>query len=260
MNNTELTVIEHIEELRKRLYIVAVFFVIAVIGSFFLAEPLIHFLQYSDEAKQLQLHSFKVTDPVKVYFQVIFVLSVVIISPVILYQLWAFISPGLYEKERRVTLSYIPYTILLFMGGVVFSYEVLFPYIIKFMMQMSNELDVQQTIGISEYFQFLMQITLPFGIIFQLPIVVLFLTRLGILTPMTLTKVRKYAYFILLVIAAIITPPDIMSHMFVTVPLCILYEISIMISRIGYRKYLKAEQQRQMELTTSSREENPSTK
>lgn len=254
MNNNELTIIEHIEELRKRLYIVAVFFVISVVGSFFLAEPLIHFLQFSDEAKQLQLHSFKVTDPVKVYFQVIFILSVIITSPIILYQIWSFISPGLYEKERRVTLSYIPYSVLLFLGGVVFSYEVLFPYIIKFMMQMSVELDVQQTIGINEYFQFLMQITLPFGVIFQLPIVVLFLTRLGIITPMMLAKVRKYAYFILLVIAAIITPPDIMSHMFVTLPLCILYEISILISRAGYRKYLRAEQQRQIELA-----KNPST-
>lgn len=255
MNNNELTIIEHIEELRKRLYIVAVFFVISVIGSFFLAEPLIHFLQFnSEEAQQLQLHSFKVTDPVKVYFQVIFILSVVMTSPVILYQIWSFISPGLYEKERRVTLSYIPYSVLLFLGGVVFSYEVLFPYIIKFMMQMSMELDVQQTIGINEYFQFLTQITLPFGVIFQLPIVVLFLTRLGLITPMMLAKVRKYAYFILLVIAAIITPPDIMSHMFVTLPLCVLYEISILISRAGYRKYLKAEQQRQIELAN-----NPST-
>ncbi|MGE7920448.1 twin-arginine translocase subunit TatC [Viridibacillus sp. NPDC093762] len=254
MNNNELTIIEHIEELRKRLYIVAVFFVISVVGSFFLAEPLIHFLQFSDEAKQLQLHSFKVTDPVKVYFQVIFILSVIITSPIILYQIWSFISPGLYEKERRVTLSYIPYSVLLFLGGVVFSYEVLFPYIIKFMMQMSVQLDVQQTIGINEYFQFLMQITLPFGVIFQLPIVILFLTRLGLITPMMLAKVRKYAYFILLTVAAIITPPDIMSHMFVTLPLCILYEISILISRAGYRKYLRAEQQRQIEYAR-----NPST-
>ncbi|MBK3496274.1 twin-arginine translocase subunit TatC [Viridibacillus sp. YIM B01967] len=251
MNNNELTIIEHIEELRKRLYIVAVFFVISVVGSFFLAEPLIHFLQFTDEAKQLQLHSFKVTDPVKVYFQVIFILSTVMTSPVILYQIWSFISPGLYAKERRVTLSYIPYSVLLFLGGVMFSYELLFPYIIKFMMQMSMDLNVQQTIGINEYFQFLMQSTLPFGVIFQLPIVVLFLTRLGIITPMMLGKVRKYAYFILLVIAAIITPPDIMSHMLVTLPLCVLYEISILISRVGYRKYLRAEQQRQIELANN---------
>ncbi|WP_102693764.1 twin-arginine translocase subunit TatC [Rummeliibacillus pycnus] len=260
MNNTELTIVEHIEELRKRLIIVAVFFVIAVISSFFLAEPLIHFLQYSSEAKQLQLHSFKITDPVNIYFQVIFVLAIVMTSPVILYQFWAFISPGLYAKERRATLRYIPYIVLLFVGGVMFSYEVLFPYMIKFMADMSAQLDVEQTIGINEYFQFLLQITLPFGIVFELPIVVLFLTRLGIITPQMLSKVRKYAYFILLVISDIITPTDVMSLFIVSIPLCFLYEISIIISRIGYRKYLKAEQNHQMELAASSIEKNPSTK
>ena len=91
------------------------------------------------------------------------------------------------------------------------------------------------------------QLLIPFGIVFQLPIVLLFLTRLGILDPETLVKVRKYAYFALFVIAAFITPPDLFSHLFVTVPLFALYEISIFISRFGYRKYLKAEQQRQFE-------------
>ncbi|AMX00153.1 MULTISPECIES: twin-arginine translocase subunit TatC [Rummeliibacillus] len=248
MNNTELTIVEHIEELRKRLMIVAVFFVVAVIGSFFLAQPLIHFLQFSNEAKTLQLHSFKVTDPVNIYFQVIFVLSIVMTSPVILYQLWAFITPGLFPKERKATLRYIPYIVFLFVLGVMFSYEVLFPYMIHFMTEMSTEMDIQQTIGINEYFQFLLQLTLPFGIVFELPMVVLFLTRLGIITPQMLSKFRKYAYFILLVVADIITPTDVLSLFIVSIPLCILYEISIMISRVGYRKYIRAEQQRQIEM------------
>ncbi|MGX9136220.1 twin-arginine translocase subunit TatC [Rummeliibacillus sp. JY-2-4R] len=260
MKNNELTIVEHIEELRKRLMIVAVFFVLATIGSFFLAEPLINFLQVSDTAKELQLHSFKITDPVNIYFQVIFILAIVMTSPVILYQLWAFISPGLYAKEQRATLRYIPYIFLLFIIGVLFSYEILVPYMINFMAKMSAELNVEQTIGINEYFQFLVQITLPFGIVFELPIVVLFLTRLGIITPQMLGKVRKYAYFILLVVSDIITPTDIMSLFIVAIPLCILYEISIIISRIGYRKYLKSEQARQMEFAASSLEENPPTK
>lgn len=248
MEQEELTVVEHIEELRKRLLIVAGFFVLAIIGSFFLAQPLIQFLQHTEEAKSLQLHAFRVTDPVKVYIQVIFILSLVMTSPIILFQLWGFVSPGLYEKERKATLRYIPYAFLLFIVGVVFSYLVLRPYMLKWTMGLAGEMDVEQTIGIYEYFQFLMQITLPFGLIFQLPIIMLFLTRLGIITPMGMSKVRKYAYFALLCVAAVIAPPDIVSHMIVTLPLCILYEISIMISRIGYRSYLKAEQQREMEL------------
>lgn len=251
MNNEEQTVVEHIVELRKKFVVIAFFFVAAIVASFFLAQPLIQFLQHTEETKTIQLHAFQVTDPMKVYIQVIFILSLVITSPVILYQLWSFVSPGLYEQERKATLRYIPYTFLLFIVGVVFSYLVLRPYMLNWMMNLAGQMDVEQTIGVYEYFQFLMQITLPFGLIFQLPIIMLFLTRLGIVTPMFLSKIRKYAYFALLCIAALIAPPDIMSHMIVTIPLCILYEISIMISRIGYRKYLKAEQQRQMELAAN---------
>ena len=117
----------------------------------------------------------------------------------------------------------------------------------KFMMKLSVDLGIAQTIGVNEYFTFLFQITIPFGIVFQLPVVLLFLARLGLLNPSTLVRVRKYAYFGLFVIAAFITPPDLLSHLFVTVPLFLLYELSIFIARFGYRKYLKAEQQLQIE-------------
>lgn len=247
MNEKDLTLMEHIDEIRKRLMILVVFFVIAVVGSFFLAKPLIHFLQYSEEAQSLTLNAFTITDPIMIYLKVIIFISMVITSPVMLYQLWGFVSPGLFEKERKATLSYIPFTFFLFVGGILFSYEVLFPYVMNFMMLLSADLGINQVIGINEYFNFLFQITLPFGIIFQLPIVLLFLTRLGMITPMMMVKVRKYAYFVLFVIAAFITPPDIFSHLIVTLPLFILYEVSIMISKIGYKKYLIAEQQREIE-------------
>jgi sec-independent protein translocase protein TatC len=102
-------------------------------------------------------------------------------------------------------------------------------------------------IGINEYFHFLFQLTVPFGFLFQLPVVMLFLTRLGIITPMFMGKMRRYAYFVLFVIAALITPPDIVSHLMVTVPLFVLYELSIWISKIGYKKVLEAEQKREIE-------------
>ena len=247
MNEKNLTIIEHIDEFRKRLVVIVVFFVVAVIGSFFLAKPLIQFLQFNGEVQNITLNAFNVVDPVLIYLKVIVFIAVIIISPVLMYQLWSFISPGLRDTERRATLSYIPYAFLLLIGGISFSYFVLLPYVMKFMMNLSTDLGIVQTIGINEYFNFLFQLTIPFGIVFQLPVILLFLTRLGILTPATLVKVRKYAYFGLFVIAAFITPPDLMSHLFVTVPLFILYEISIFISRFGYRKYLKAEQLRQIE-------------
>lgn len=243
----DMTVYEHIGELQKRLMFVVVFFLLAVVASFFLAEPLIKYLQHADEAKEMTMNAFRVTDPLKIYMEMIMFIAVIMTSPVILYQVWSFVSPGLYDKERKVTLSYIPVSVLLFLGGLAFSYFILFPYVVSFMMRLSGDLDIQQVIGINEYFQFLFQITIPFGLLFQLPVVMLFLTRLGIITPMMMAKARKAAYFVLLVIAAFITPPDIVSHMMVTLPLLLLYEISIGISRIGYKKYLQAEQQMEIE-------------
>lgn len=251
MNQKDMTVYEHIAELRKRLIYVVVFFFIAVIGGFFMAEPIIVYLQHTDEAKELTMNAFRITDPIKIYMQMAFVISFVLTTPVLFYHLWAFISPGLYHKERKVTLSYIPISLLLFIAGISFSYFILFPFVFDFMTRIADKLNINQVIGINEYFQFLFQITVPFGILFQLPVVIMFLTRLGILTPMFLSKIRKYAYFVLLVIAAFITPPDLISHLMVTIPLFILYEISIWISKIAYKKAQLAE-----ELMESEEESN----
>lgn len=242
-----MTIFEHISELRKRLFVIVVFFILAVIVSFFLSQPLIRYLQESDLAKEITMNAFRLTDPFKVFMEMTLYLALVIILPVILYQLWAFISPGLYEKERKVTLSYIPAAVLLFLAGIAFSYFILFPLILKFMMQLSSQMNINPVIGINEYFSFLFQITLPFGLLFELPIIILFLTRLGIITPMFLAKIRKYAYFLLIVLAAFITPPDVMSQIIVAIPLMILYEISIWLSKIGYRKSKAAELRYELE-------------
>ncbi len=236
MKVNQMSLLEHFAELRKRLLIVALAFVVFFIAGFFLAKPIIVYLQETDEAKQLTLNAFNLTDPLYVFMQFAFIIGIVLTSPVILYQLWAFVSPGLYEKERKVTLSYIPISILLFLAGLSFSYYILFPFVVDFMKRISQDLNVNQVIGINEYFHFLLQLTIPFGLLFQMPVILMFLTRLGIVTPMFLAKIRKYAYFTLLVIAALITPPELLSHMMVTVPLLILYEISILISKTAYRK------------------------
>ncbi|MCH1627451.1 twin-arginine translocase subunit TatC [Fredinandcohnia quinoae] len=241
MNDNEMSVFDHIGELRKRLIYVVVFFLIVFVASLFFAEHLILYLQNAREAKELTMNAFRITDPIKIYMQFAFIIALVITSPFLLYQLWAFISPGLYEKERKVTLSYIPVSVILFLIGISFSYFILFPFVVKFMGGLAERLAINQVIGINEYFQFLLQLTLPFGFLFQLPVVIMFLTRLGIITPMFLSKSRKYAYFILLVVAGLITPPELISHMMVSVPLFGLYEVSIIVSKRAYRKVLKAE-------------------
>lgn len=233
---------EHLEELRKRLLIVMYFFVGALIIGFLLSKPLIYQMQNAPWAESIQMHAFQVTDPLKIYLLVIVIIGLVVVLPVIMYQLWAFVAPGLYGNERKLTLSYIPIVMILMLIGMAFGYFVLVPYIIQFTFDLSEDMGIETTIGINQYFGFLFRTVLPFGVIFQMPILVLFLTQLGLLTPMFLKKNRKYAYFILLVIAALIAPPDLMTHIMLTIPMIVLYEISIYISKIGYRRHLKAEQ------------------
>ena len=234
---------EHFDELRKRILIVMYFFVAALFVGFFFSKPLIYRMQNAPWTENIQMHAFQVTDPLRIYLVVIVIIAFIIILPVILYQLWAFIAPGLYEKERKVTLSYIPIAMVLLLLGMSFAYFIVVPYIIGFTFDLSFEMGIETTIGINEYFAFLFRTVLPFGVIFQLPVIVLFLTQLGIITQMFLKKNRKYAYFIMFVLAALIAPPDLMTHLLLTVPMIILYEISIYVSKIGYRRYLKAEQQ-----------------
>ncbi|MHC0551782.1 twin-arginine translocase subunit TatC [Salinicoccus sp. CNSTN-B1] len=233
---------EHLDELRKRLMIVIYFFAGAMLVGFFLSKPLIYQVQEAPWTESIQMHAFQVTDPLKIYLMVIMIIGFVIVLPVILYQIWAFVSPGLYSNERKLTLSYIPIVMLLMLLGMAFSYFILVPYIIQFTFELSEDIGIETTIGINQYFGFLFRTVLPFGLIFQMPILVLFLTQLGLLTPMFLKKNRKYAYFILLVVAALIAPPDLMTHIMLTIPMIVLYEISIYISKIGYRRHLRAEQ------------------
>lgn len=240
------------------------FFAIALFAGFYFAEPIIKYIQYdaepfikyfqpdhgqmnSEESQGLTLNAFKVTDPLTVYLEVAFFVALILTSPVILYQLWAFIAPGLYEAERKATLKYIPYAFILFLAGVLFGYFILFPNVMNFMMGLSERLGIQQTIGINEYFGFLFKLVIPFGLLFQLPVITLFLSRLGILNPVWMVKFRKYSYFALFVIAVLISPPDLVSYILMSIPLFVLYEISIAIAKIGYKKYEKAEEQRMKE-------------
>lgn len=242
MNKDDLTVVEHLDELRKRIMVVLYSLVAGTVVGFYFGKPVTKFLTRDDVPKEIELHYFKVSDPLTIYITVIMIIALILISPVILYQLWAFISPGLHPKERRATLAYIPISIVLFLAGLAFSYIFVFPYLIYFTIGLASEMGVNQMIGVREYFNELLRFTIPFGFLFQLPILLLFLTRLGLVTPMFLKKNRKYAYFALFVLAALITPPDLITYFMFAAPMIVLYEVSIQISKIGYRQYLKGEQ------------------
>lgn len=237
MTDREMKLIDHVEELRKRFIISAVAFLVSfIIGFIYVVDIYKWFVKGLNE-KLLVLGP---SDIIWVYFTLATVIAVAGTIPVLATQVWLFVKPGLQLKERKMTLAYIPALFFLFIIGLAFGYFIILPMIFQFITNLSEDMFVTSFTA-DRYFQFVLNMTLPFGILFELPVVIMFLTSLGKLNPFVLSKIRKYAYFVLVLIAVVITPPDFMSDFLVTIPLLLLYEISINLSKIIYRKKLREE-------------------
>ncbi|MGO0059000.1 twin-arginine translocase subunit TatC [Brevibacillus fluminis] len=253
----DMTMIEHLTELRRRIIWVLVVFALALIAGLFLANPVITYLKESPLAGGVPLKSFHPSDALQVYMQFAFVIGMIVTLPVALFHIWRFVSPGLRVQERRMTLYFIPVAFFLFIAGIAFGYFVVFPMVMQFMAGITKGMEADPNYGIAQYFSFLFNMVIPFGVLFELPIVVMFLTRLRILNPMRLAKMRRIAYFVLAVIAITLTPPDFLSDFMVMIPLLVLYEVSIWLSKVVYRKQLKEDEE--WERNYDTMEENPLT-
>ncbi|WP_241236293.1 twin-arginine translocase subunit TatC [Brevibacillus marinus] len=241
----DMTLEEHLGELRKRIIRVLVVFVLAMVVGLFYADVVIQYVQanpVSEEVPLSGLVSLSPSDALRVYMQFAFLIAVVITLPVALLELWAFVAPGLRPLEKRVALRFIPAALLLFLLGLAFGYYIVFPMILPFMVGFTEKIGTQPLYGVAEYFGFMFNIVLPFGFLFELPIIVMFLTRLRILNPARLARMRRVAYFVLAVIAITLTPPEIVSDILVTIPLLVLYEASIWLSTLVYRKQLQEDE------------------
>ncbi|MEC3907369.1 twin-arginine translocase subunit TatC [Tamlana sp. 2201CG12-4] len=167
----------------------------------------------------------------------------VISFPYVIYQLWKFVSPGLHDNERKHSRGFIIISSLLFFIGVLFGYYIVTPLSINFLANYSVSTIVDNQIDISSYMALVRSSALASGLIFELPIIIYFFTRIGLVTPEILRKYRKYALVIVLVLSAIITPPDIVSQIIVAIPILILYQVSIYISKIVVRNQKRKEAQ-----------------
>ncbi len=165
--------------------------------------------------------------------------GLIIAFPYILYQLWKFISPGLIEKERKHSRGFIIISSLLFFIGVLFGYYIITPLTVNFLINYSISEIVDNQIDISSFIALVRSSVLASGIIFELPIIIYFLTKIGIVTPQILIKYRKYALVLVLILSAIITPPDLASQIIVAIPIIILYQVSIYISKAVIKKESK---------------------
>ncbi|MCF6348625.1 MAG: twin-arginine translocase subunit TatC [Flavobacteriaceae bacterium] len=161
--------------------------------------------------------------------------------PFILWEIWKFIKPGLYPKERKNAKSFIIISSFLFFLGILFGYYVITPLSINFLGAYRVADEVHSNIDLSSYIGLLRASTLSAGLIFEMPIIIYFLTKMGLVTPEFLKKYRKYALVLVLILSALITPPDVISQIIVAIPMMILYQVSITISKIIIRKEKKAQ-------------------
>ena len=237
-----MTLREHLEELRKRLMFSVIFLVIAVVVAFMFRNFLLELILapgYGDSGDRPI--ATEVLETVSVIFKVTLMAAFVVSLPVILYQIIMFISPGLTGRERAYLFIMLPAVLLAFAGGAAFAYFVLFPPAFEFLSEFGIE-HVDPEIRISSYVSVIVSLMFWMGVVFQIPIVLFTLARFGIVTPRFLARFRRYAIVLAFVAAAIITPTfDPVNQVLVAVPIIILYEIGIVLARLGQRLHRGAD-------------------
>ncbi len=238
MEDKNLNVLDHLDELRKRLIYSAIAFFVFFGLSFFFILDIYDFLTKDIYPDELQI--LAPSDTIWVYFMIASVVALAALIPFVAFQLWLFVRPALKRHEVKAALGYIPALFVLFAGGIIFGYFIIYPIILDFLMSLGEGRFAINYEAIS-YFKFILNMTIPFGVLFEMPVVMMFLTTIGILNPYAIVKIRKYVYFVLIIIGVMISPPDFMSDFITSVPLLVLFEISIVFSKFVYKRKQKRE-------------------
>lgn len=254
MADDKLPITEHLSDLRKRI----TNSLIALLGGFLitfsfsenifkvLTLPMRSEITFSMISPFVQLVPSKAHNTSLVFLapaeafwmhmKVALVAAVMLTFPVILYQLWKFISPGLLPKEKKYIVPFIVFASFLFFAGIAFCFFIILPFAMGFLLTYKTE-SMTPMLSVGNYVDFCLKFILAFGAVFELPIVIVFLTRMGIVTPKTLAKNRKYAILIAFILAAVLTPtPDAFNQILMAVPIYVLYEAGILVSRFFVRK------------------------
>ncbi|HEX6899927.1 MAG TPA: twin-arginine translocase subunit TatC [Thermoanaerobaculia bacterium] len=237
-----MSLLQHLEELRKRVFWSLLALVVALIPCGYFYRQIFRFLVAPLERIQpgLKLSFLALTDPFILYFKMALLTAVFLASPFLLYQLWRFISPGLYSREKKMAIPFIFFTTLFFVSGGAFGYYVAFPMAAQFLLGLGT--DMQAVITADKYFGFLLTVLLGLGLMFELPVLILLLSLLGVVTPRFLLKYFRHAVVIIFIAAAIITPtPDIVNLCVFAVPALGLYMLGIAAAFVAERFRKKRE-------------------
>ena len=228
----------HLEELRKRLIICFIAIGVGFVLSYGFKEklfqvltyPLINVMKPGDKLIFTGLPEAFFT-----YLKVAFLFGIILATPVIFYQFWRFVAPGLYDKEKRLIFPIVILSTVFFVGGAFFGYFIVFPFGFRFFLGFASDI-IRPLPSMREYLSFSSKLLLAFGLVFELPLVITFLAKIGIVSVDLLRKNRKYAILIIFTAAAILTPPDVATQIMMALPLMVLYEISIIGAKIFGKK------------------------
>jgi sec-independent protein translocase protein TatC len=238
MDEKKLPLTSHLQELRKRLVLsfiaVGVGFVIcyAMADSLFdiLAAPLMKVMPPGGS-----LIFISVAEAFFTYMKVAFIAGLILVSPFVLYQVWAFVAPGLYQKEKRYVIPFVLGGSFFFALGISFGYFVAIPVGFKFLLGYATDF-IKPMPSMQEYLSFSIKFLLVFGLVFEFPVALVLLAKIGVIDAKMLSRHRKYAILLIFIFAAVMTPPDLISQVLMALPLMALYELSILLSRIFGKK------------------------
>jgi sec-independent protein translocase protein TatC len=250
MDDARMTFTAHLEELRSRLVKCLIAIGIGFVGSYFFKEQFFQVLSrpllkaMGDKGTMIFTG---VPEPFFVYLKVALVAGIFFTAPIIIYEIWAFIAPGLYVQEKRYVVPFVFFSSLLFLVGALFAYYVVCPFGFRFLLGFAAP-NIQPMLAIKEYFSFSTKLLLAFGFVFQLPLFIVFLSKAGIVTPETLSRQRKYVILLIFAVAAFLTPPDVATQFMMAGPLLALFEIGIIMARIFGKKGEEPEEKKAEEV------------
>ncbi len=238
MTDEKLPLTSHLEELRKRIKFVLIAVGIGFGVSYFFSKELFDVLMLPlVEAlpPESTLIFTGVAEAFITYIKVALVSAIFLSTPVILHQLWTFLAPALYANEKKSFFPIILFSTFFFVGGALFGYFVIFPFGFRYFLGFTTDF-IKPMPAVKEYFSFSVKLLFAFGVVFELPLFILFLSKLGIVTYKQLRSFRKYAVLLIFAIAAVITPPDILSQIMLGLPMIVLYEVGIIVAKFFGKK------------------------
>lgn len=225
----------HLRELRNRIVICVVCLVVFFLVGLYYAQDFINLMLDIGKAYGYQYVVIAPQELLLQQFSVALLVSICISFPVILYHIWAFIQPGLKKNENMLFLAALIFGLICFVVGVLFAYKIMMPFMLYFLIDVARGTSITSSISVQNYMSFLLTIFMIFGVIFEMPVVMVTLTQMGLLKISWLKKGTRVVIVVIFVVAAIITPPDIVSQIMVAIPMIGLYELSILLSSVLIR-------------------------